>query len=208
MTETPCPIGTLPIVEPDQYDGRRPALSPGRSMPVCRPKPNCVIHFCMPDSWRYFRAIVTVPTFDERARICATVIVSVPRSSASWMRRSATWIEYGSVNFVCGVTSCSESAAPIVTTLNTEPGSKTSDTAVFCCSPRVADLFASDDGACAIARIAPVFGSSTIAVACFAPHRATVARSTCSAFASIVWSSVRKTDLPGRTGRSALIEIG
>ena len=72
---------------------------------------------------------MTAPTFEERWRICATVIVSVGRLSASWIVRSATWIEYGSVNFVCGVTRCSESAAPIVTTLNTEPGSYTSVTA-------------------------------------------------------------------------------
>ena len=51
-----------------------------------------------------------MPTFDECERICATDIVSVPRSSASWMIRSATWIEYGSVNAVGGVTIFSESA--------------------------------------------------------------------------------------------------
>ena len=45
--------------------------------------------------------------------------------------------------------------------------------------------------------MAPVFGSSTIAVACFAPHCVIVWRSTCSAFAWIVWSSVRNTALPG-----------
>ena len=45
VTETPCPIGTLPIVEPDQYDGSRPGLSPGKSMPVGSPKPNRFIHF-------------------------------------------------------------------------------------------------------------------------------------------------------------------
>jgi hypothetical protein len=40
-----------------------------------------------------FCAIVTVPTFEECCRICETVIVSVPRGSASWIRRSATMIE-------------------------------------------------------------------------------------------------------------------
>ena len=44
------------------------------------------------------------PTFDECERISATVIVSVPRSSASWMTRSDTWIEYGSLYVVDGVT--------------------------------------------------------------------------------------------------------
>ena len=38
---------------------------------------------------------MTAPTFDDRARIWPTVIVSVPRGSASWMTLSETWIEYG-----------------------------------------------------------------------------------------------------------------
>ena len=66
VTETPCPIGTLPIVEPDQYDGSRPALSPGKSMPVRFPKPNCAIQCLSRVSPSSVRAIVTVPTFDER----------------------------------------------------------------------------------------------------------------------------------------------
>ena len=68
-------------------------------------------------------ASVTAPTFEERARIWPTVIVSVPRSSASWMTLSATWIEYGSENEVNGVTRWSESAAATVTSLNVDPGS-------------------------------------------------------------------------------------
>jgi hypothetical protein len=72
---------------------------------------------------------VIAPTFDERARICATVIVSVPRGSASWITRSATWIEYGSTKLVDGVTRCCESAPATVTTLNVEPGSYVSVTA-------------------------------------------------------------------------------
>ena len=146
------------------------------------------------------RAIVTVPTFDERCRICATDMRSVPRSSASWMRRSATWIEYASVNSVRGVIRCCDSAPAIVTTLNTEPGSKTSVTAWFVCSPVDADAFASRVGASAIARMAPVFGSSTMAVACFALHCTIVWRRTCSAFDWILLSSVRNADLPGRAG--------
>ena len=30
-------MGTLPIVDPDQYDGSSPGLSPGKSMSVTRP---------------------------------------------------------------------------------------------------------------------------------------------------------------------------
>src|SRR5437773_5021564 len=101
------------------------------------------------------------------------------------MRRSATWIEYGSVNVVRGVTRCSDNAPAIVTTLNTDPGSKKSLTAWLRWkrAAAVGNLFASYDGASAIASTAPVFGSSTIAVALFAPHFATVARKTWSAFA-------------------------
>ena len=66
---------------------------------------------------------MTAPTFEERARIWATVIVSVPRGSASWMIRSATWIEYGRTKLVDGVTRCCESAPATVTSLNVEPGS-------------------------------------------------------------------------------------
>ena len=50
-------------------------------------------------------------------------------------------------------------------------------------------------------------GSSTIAVASFACHLATVARSTCSAFAWMVWSSVRNTFFPSRAGFSFSIEM-
>ena len=43
-------------------------------------------------------------------------------------------------------------------------------------------------------------GSSTIAVALFAPHWRTVWRRISSAFAWIVWSIVRKTLCPSRSG--------
>ena len=71
------------------------------------------------------------PTFDEYDRIFATVSVSVPRSSASWMHLSATWMHGGSLNVDRGVTSPSVSAPATVTSLNTEPGSNTSVTAWF-----------------------------------------------------------------------------
>ena len=92
-------------------------------MPVGRPKPKRWIQSFRRDSPSFVRAIVTAPTFDERCRIWDTVIRSVGRVSASCTTRSATWIEYGSRNDVCGVTRCSASAPPIVTTLNTDPGS-------------------------------------------------------------------------------------
>ena len=46
-----------------------------------------------------------VPTFDECERIWATVMVCVPRSTASWITRSPTWIEPFSLNGVDGLTS-------------------------------------------------------------------------------------------------------
>ena len=64
-----------------------------------------------------------MPTFDDCERICATVIRCVGRGSCSWMIRSATRIDVGSVNGVVGLTIFSESAAATVTTLNVEPGS-------------------------------------------------------------------------------------
>ena len=66
---------------------------------------------------------MTAPTFEERARIVATLIVSVPRSSASSIVRSATWSCGGRMNSVAGVTSFSSSAAETVNALKVEPGS-------------------------------------------------------------------------------------
>ena len=87
-----------------------------------RPKPKRLIHllnFSAPSS----SPIVTAPTFEERARIWATLIVSVPRGSASSIVRSATWMLGGSVKVVSGVTSFSSSAAETVNALKVEPGS-------------------------------------------------------------------------------------
>ena len=104
------------------------------------------------------------------------------------MTRSATWIEYGSVNAVDGDTRRSDNAAATVTSLNVDPGSYVSVTARFRCmsSGTAGERFASYPGCTAIARIAPVRGSSTIAVALLAAHFRTVCRKTSSAFAWIV----------------------
>jgi hypothetical protein len=74
----------LPIVDPDQFSGGRtmPFVSPGNSMPVGRPKPNRLIHSVRRACWSW-NASVMMPTFDDWDRICATVIVCVPRSTAS-----------------------------------------------------------------------------------------------------------------------------
>ena len=156
------------------------------------------------------RAIVIAPTFDDRARICETVIHSVGRGSASWITRSATRIEYGSLNFVCGVTIPIDSAAEIVTSLNVEPGSKVSVTLRFRCSGCETSgvSFASYPGACAIASTAPVLGSRTIALASFARQSFTVWRSTCSACAWMMWSIVVCTSAPSRTARDLTMSIG
>ena len=108
-----------------------PGSRPGSRCRSPRRSRSAWIHSLSRFSPSFVSAIVTAPTFDERWRICATVIRSVGLISASWTTRSATWIEYGSVNVVCGVTRCSASAPPIVTTLKTEPGSYTSEMAWF-----------------------------------------------------------------------------
>ena len=72
----PCPIGTVPIVDPDQssYGSTRPALSPGKSTPVRSPNPNRSIQEASSAPPRRSFAIVIVPTFEDSARICRTVI--------------------------------------------------------------------------------------------------------------------------------------
>ena len=70
-----------------------------------------------------FSPIVTAPTLEEWARIWATLIVSVPRGSASEIVRLATRMLGGSVNEVSGVTTPSSSAAETVNALKVDPGS-------------------------------------------------------------------------------------
>src|SRR5262249_10651997 len=111
VTAIPCPIGTLPIVDPYQWSSGStcPGLSPGKARPVVLPNPKRLIQSISPGA-PSFSAIVTAPTLDECERIVATDIVSVGRGSASWTIRSATGIEYGSRNVVPGVTIPSERA--------------------------------------------------------------------------------------------------
>src|SRR5436853_5403232 len=99
----PWPIGTLPIVEPDQRSSGStwPGLSPGKSRPVVLPKPNLPIQSISADE-PSLSAIVIAPTFEECERIVATDIVSVPRCSASLIHRSETLSEYGSLHVVPG----------------------------------------------------------------------------------------------------------
>ena len=63
------------------------------------------------------------PTLLDWARICAVVSVTHPRSWASPIVRSATWICGARLNEVCGVTSPCSSAPATVKGLNVEPGS-------------------------------------------------------------------------------------
>ena len=102
-----------------------------------------------------------------------------------------------------GVTRPSESAPVTVTSLNVEPGSYVSVTARLRCS-------VGRDGRtrCSRRSRAPApsraprrcVGSSTTAVAAFAPQCATVWRSTASAFAWIVWSIVVNRSAPFCSG--------
>ncbi len=204
----PWPIGTLPIVEPDQYVGSSPCASPGASTPVRLPKPKRPIQPST-RSRPSICASVIVPTFEDCERICATVIRWVGRGSCSWMIRSATRIDDGSVNAVDGLTIPSESAAATVTTLNVEPGSYVSVTTRLrrLAADVVPNRFASYPGATAIASTAPVRGSSTTALPPFAFQSLTVSRSTVSALAWIRWSIVMKTSSPARSGFVAITSI-
>ena len=84
VTAIPCPMGTVPIVEPDHWESgsTMPELSPGKSTFVFWPKPK---RWIQPDrrSEPTFSASVTAPTLEECESICPTVSVSVPRRSAS-----------------------------------------------------------------------------------------------------------------------------
>ncbi len=91
VTAMPCPMGTVPIVDPDHWStgSAKPADSPGKSIPVLFPKPKRSIHDAsLPSPSRW--AIVIVPMFEEYSTIWRTVIRSVPRVCASRIVRSAT----------------------------------------------------------------------------------------------------------------------
>ena len=74
VTETPWPIGTLAarlsVHSPDS--SRMPALSPGSSMPVVRPRPNARRYSSIRAS-PTSRASMIVPTLLDLARIPVTV---------------------------------------------------------------------------------------------------------------------------------------
>ena len=168
MTARPWPIGRLPIEEPEYWStlGTIPASSPGRSMPVGSENPKRrtqASNFAVPS----FSPIVTVPTFDDWARMSATVSVPPPPSCASWIVRSATRIVGPIVNFVRGVTSLSSIAPATVNALKVEPGSYVKPTARFwrAYSGASSMLFASMRGQLAIASTSPLRGSITTAVA-------------------------------------------
>ena len=103
VTEMPWPMGTLPIVDDHHWSpgSTKPGTSPGKSMPVSLPKPKRAIQSsrrCLPSR----SPIVTAPMLLDLARISATFMRSVPRSSASWITRSPTRRAGGSRNEVEG----------------------------------------------------------------------------------------------------------
>ena len=67
--------------------------------------------------------IITEPTFEDWARMSDTLSVTVPRSWASPITRSATWICGGSTKDVFGWISPSWIAPATVKALKVEPGS-------------------------------------------------------------------------------------
>ena len=70
-----------------------------------------------------FMPISSAPMLLECLRIWATVSVSSPWASASWIWRSATCSTDGMLNWVSGLTTPSWSAPATVIALNVEPGS-------------------------------------------------------------------------------------
>ncbi len=91
-------------------------------MPVGLPKPKRSTQ--EPKSFSpSFSPIITVPTFDDWARMSPTVRSRVPTGWDSPIVRSATWISPGTVRVVSGLTMPSWSAPAIVKGLKVEPGS-------------------------------------------------------------------------------------
>ncbi len=130
------------------------------------PKPNRRTHL----SKRFapsFSPIITEPTFDDSFRICATLLTPPPPSCASPTVRSATVIVGVTEIVVPGCTRCSSIAPDTVIALKVEPGSKFAWMARFCRAYAGAPsmLLASTRGQFARARISPVRGSITTAVA-------------------------------------------
>ena len=74
VIDSPCPIGRLPNVEPDQVsrDGIRPGLSPGSPTPVRFPRPKRTSMSAKRSS-PTSRAAMIVPTFDDFARMPVSV---------------------------------------------------------------------------------------------------------------------------------------
>jgi hypothetical protein len=155
-------------------------------MPVLFPKPKRSIQDASRPSPRRC-AIVIVPMFEEYSTIWRTVMRCVPRAWASWIVRSATLSVGGSRNDERGFTIPSWSPAATVTSLKVDPGSYVSVTArLRRRSARVVgNRFALNRGAVAMARISPVSGSITTAVADLADQRRTVSARISSAFAWI-----------------------
>ena len=173
------------MVDPDHWSSgsANPADSPGKSMPVLFPKPKRSIHDASRPSPRRC-AIVIVPMFEEYSTIWRTVMRCVPLVCDSRIVRSATLRVGGRRNDERGFTIPSCRPAATVTSLNVDPGSYVSVTALLrrLSARVVGKRFALNRGAVAIARIAPVCGSITMAVADFADQRRTVSARISSAF--------------------------
>ena len=150
-----------------------------------------------------------MPTFDDWERICATVIRWVARGSCSWMIRSATRIEDGSVKRVVGRDDLLRQRRGDGDDLERRAGLvDVGDGAVARASGgRRAELVRVEAGRDRHREHAPVRGSSTTALPPLAPHFLTVSRSTVSAVAWIRWSIVRKTSSPARSGLVAITSI-
>ena len=108
-----------PLLE-RQHD---PGLSPGKSTPVVLAEAEPVDPATRAAPRRAAARCVIVPTFEDCARICATVIVSVPRVLGLVDDAVGDLDRRRERERVVGVTRLSSSAAATVTILNVEPGS-------------------------------------------------------------------------------------
>ncbi len=120
----PCPIGTVPIVEPDHWSSgsANPGDSPGKSIPVGFPKPKRSIQDDEAPFAEPLRDEI-VPMFDEYSTIWRTLY---PHGSAR-VRLADDAVGDAELSAEAGtssrgVTVPSSSAAATVTSLNVEPG--------------------------------------------------------------------------------------
>ena len=204
VTAMPCPIGTLPIVEPDHLSGcsTKPGLSPGKSTPVVRAEPEAARSSGRGGRSELLgqrdRADVRRLREDLRDahRLGAALLGVVDHAVGDVDRvreRELRLRRDEPVRERAGDRHELERRAGLV---HVGHGAVARDVAATSTRTRSRRSRARPPSRAP----SPVRGSSTTAVAPFACHFETVSRSTASAFAWIVWSIVRTTSSPVALG--------